>query len=310
MLREEIVRILERNGLKLSELSHELRNDKDLALIAIKSNPFSFQFVGELLIDDYGLIKFAYKYKKFSLNYNNPGGLELIEYCPIEIRHNVNFLLELLEFDFSIWKYFPEHYLNEEYFMKQAVSFNSQIITRAGEHLKNNREIVLIAAKNNGYFLNSTEFEHFVFDREIILEGCISNSSLINEKLPAVYKNDFLFIKELFERSRVYPISYTDVFPTELLFNKELVVCGLPENFELLMRVINERDYLYDEEFILNVFRRFPNHHKYLKVITKLIFLNLKKDDHDIKTANYIKHIRNLITNIHPTIEEIIEGKI
>jgi hypothetical protein len=72
--------LLRNNGLFLKYMDVEIRNDFDSVVIAIKSNPKSFEFVGEALNCNHELIKLILKEGAISIVQNIPN-IDLIELC-------------------------------------------------------------------------------------------------------------------------------------------------------------------------------------------------------------------------------------
>lgn len=300
MKKAEIIKVLKHNGLMLAEMSEVYRNDKQMVLFALENNPFALQYVGAKLIDDFEVVEYAYINKRSFANYENPGDLSLIQYTSQSFRSNEKVLLKLLRYDGLLINYFPAHYLQEVYFMKQAVSKNGMIMLLADENIKNNREIVLIAAKENGYFLSHSSFVQYHNDREMMLEGCISNVNLI-ESITSEFKNDFDFAKELFSKTKCPIHAMVNNFSENIWRNKDFILSAFVLNQELLLKVVTDMKCFNDEPFILKIFENFPREHMFLKVFFKLLLRswNWKKVQENVPNEkvilinNIVKSIRN-----------------
>lgn len=304
MNRLEIINTIKSDGLKLALISEENRNDKQIVRVALEQNPYALQFVGSKLNNDFEVVEYAFINKKEMVNYENPGGLSLIEYAYHSFRINEEILLNLLKYDLSLITYFPSHYLQEEYFMKKAVAKNGSVIRFANHNIKNNREIVLVAAKENGHFLLDNAFAQFYNDREIMLEGCVSNSNIIEDILPSEFKYDFEFVKELFSRTKCYVGSIKKNIPENIWRNKDFVLSSFILNSDLLLSVINDPLYFNDEVFILQIFDKMPQEHMFKKAFFKLL-LKIWKCDKKY-SSDKVQIIKEIIKK-HPELKVYID---
>ena len=301
---ELISTALKQNGLALAYLSELVKADKKIVLLAIEQNPYSIQFAAQSLIDDLEILKAAYSRDNIASNFENPGQLNLIQYASIEIQSNIVILLELLTYSSSLIHSFPPNFLSEEYFMSQAVTKNGTIIEYASDEIKNNRNIVLAAAKSNGNFMSYQRFNQFINDREIMLAACFSNSNVI-KYLPHDFKNDLDFVLELLKKSDCS--SNLQFFPEEFLYDKKVILNGFHYNYRLLLNVIRDKKLLNDEQFILQIFEEIKSNHKFFGAFLKLIefesYRKLLEDSNDIKIQtqkkNFMKNImkKNSATN-------------
>lgn len=75
------------DGLKLSDLSEELRSDKEIVLAAIEQNPYAIQFASQKLRDDEEVVEAALK-KRSSIysSIPNPGGNSVLNMLLHELR--------------------------------------------------------------------------------------------------------------------------------------------------------------------------------------------------------------------------------
>lgn len=302
MKRDEIKEKLKANGLLLAELDQETKEDKELVILAVTENPFSIQFASEALRDDLEVLTAAYKAKSFFREYKNPGGRSIIGYASQEQQNSIDLLLTLLKYDSGLIHHFPRHYLQEEYFMKKAVARNGIVIRFADEKIRYNRDLVLIAAKENGAFLMDNGFNHFLMDREVALNACISNSNVI-EYLPDEFKNDKNFVQGVLKNSYVGALMLQH-FPRSILKQKDVILDGFVENFDLITFVlVLEENLLHDDELIMEVFKRFPlDKENKLKFLSHLLINFWTK-----KHPNRKKNLKDALKSKSSLIKRVIE---
>ncbi len=277
MEKSEIIETLNENGLKLVDLDDHYKADKEMVILAIKENPYAIQFAAPQLRDDIEILESAYQRHCTSVRFKNPGKKSIIEYASPALQNNMEHLLRLLKYDSSLIHSFPYHYLQEEYFMKQAVSRNGTVIRYASQEIKNNRAIVLEAAKENGIFLQIQSFQQFVNDREIMMAACISHAGVI-ELLLDEFKNDLSFVVELLKNADCGGNAIRHL-PAAILQNKEVIFNGFILNKYLLLAVIRNKILLNDDAFILMIFEKFPPNHNFIKVFCQLLLIYWRKHE-------------------------------
>lgn len=274
---EELVSIaLQKNGLALQYLSDSQKANKKLVLLAVSQNPFAIQFASPALRDNEKVIIQAYQRYQSSWWSENPGGLNVINYVSQAQRSNLKLLLRLLKYDFELIFRFPEHYLQEEYFMQKAVSINGEVINHASLSIRYNRSIVLAAAKSRARFILSPLFDRFWTDREIMLAACSTDSDVF-DVLPRAFKYDPSFFIKLLKTSRVSPKNLITL-PKVILHNKEVILNGFELNTELLHQALKYDKLLNDDNFILKVYEKLSPSHTYFKVFSKLLLYYFRKN--------------------------------
>lgn len=149
----------------IKNIPNFLENDKNLALIALKKNPESYQYLSKSLLSDKDI-------------------------CFLAVKHYSNF------------KSIPKKYQNDKIFIEQSINFNSSFSTPITQFLPieilKNRDLMLKAVE-----LNPLNFKHIdkslQEDKEIIFFAIQSpgNFQLLNENI----KNDINFVKKLINKS-------------------------------------------------------------------------------------------------------------
>ncbi len=237
--RKIIIEKLKLDGLLLSDLEDHCKSDKELVIIAIQENPYAIQFAALPLRDDVEVVEAALR-AYYSSSKPNPGGYCIINYASERIRDDEDLLLSWLQYDHELVLNFPENYLSEEYFMKKAVSKNPMVLFYGSQEIKNNRQLVLLGAKNGAWFLSETGFSQFHTDREIMLEACKSESYFL-EILHDQFKNDHDFVLEVLKNCNT-GTSVIRFIPNSILIDKEIIINGFLLNRELLLLVLRNRD--------------------------------------------------------------------
>jgi hypothetical protein len=273
---EELVSIaLQQNGLALQYLSESQKANKKLVLLAVTQNPFAIQFAAPALRDNEKVLTQAYQRFPFLWS-ENPGGLDVIDYASPAQRSNLKLLLRLLKYDFELIFRFPEHYLQEEYFMQKAASIHGEVINHASLSIRYNRSIVLAAAKSRSRFILSPLFDRFWTDREIMLAACSTDSDVF-DVLPRTFKYDPSFFIKVLKNSRVSPKNLITL-PKIILHNKEVILNGFELNSELLHQALKYDKLLNDDNFILKVYEKLSPSHMYFKVFSKLLLYYFRKN--------------------------------
>jgi hypothetical protein len=273
---EELVIIaLQQNGLALQYLSESQKANKKLVLLAVTQNPFAIQFAATALRDHEKVLTQAYQRYPFWW-FENPGGLDVIDYASPAQGTNMKLLLRLLKYDSELIFRFPEHYLHEEYFMQKAVAINGKVIKFASLTIQYSRSIVLAAAKSNACFMLSPPFDQFWTDREIMLAACISDSDVFNV-LPRAFKYDVSFIVKVLKNSRAARKNLLSL-PKIILHHKEVILNGFELNPDLLLLALKLDKLLKDDDFILKVYEKLWPQHPYFKVVSKLLLYYFRKN--------------------------------
>ena len=134
--------------------------------------------------------------------------------------------------------------------MYQAVSRNAKCINQASLEIKQNRQIVLAAAKQDGHFICSSIFQLFWDDREILL-AAVSSSSVFPTCISDEYKSDDEFVDIIISNCEF--INQLFVIPKEILYSQK----GILENNRfkkcfLNLSTTNDRFFLLKKVLIHN----------------------------------------------------------
>lgn len=145
--KDVVITAVRNNGDALQYASEELQNDKDVAMTALLTSPIAFGYISEMLRSDKEIILHALAQK-----YMDPFG-EVIN-----------------DLDFSISENIPENLKSEKDFVLQMVNVNGMALGCVSDELKVDKDVVMLALKNNGKAYAHFEWEDDTFyDKELIL---------------------------------------------------------------------------------------------------------------------------------------------
>lgn len=137
----DIIKILvKKRPASILDLDNSYRNNKELILLAITSNPNAIQYASERLKGDAEVVLSSFK----GLN-----AASAFQYASAELK-------------------------NDLLFIKKAVQINGLIIQYVGKEIKKDKEISLLAVQQNGAALQYL-FKKFKKDKEVILKAIQQN---------------------------------------------------------------------------------------------------------------------------------------
>ena len=216
---DEVLNELKIDGNQLEFASEEFRNNYDLCALAISQNFAAIRFCSERLKANKEIALLAIR--KSAYRSNEISGSEIFNNIISEtLKDDLEFVFEAFIVNSSVFP--PEYLLNDFYFMYQVVKRNGRLISFGGREIRQDRQIVLTAAKQCGDFLcDSMHYELFWNDREIALAAAASSRSPI----PCVFSNfsdDTEFIN--FIISNAYNFSKLNQIPKEKLYSSNGVL--------------------------------------------------------------------------------------
>jgi len=216
---DEVLNELKIDGNQLEFASEEFRNNYDLCALAISQNFAAIRFCSERLKANKEIALLAIR--KSAYRSNEISGSEIFNNIISEtLKDDLEFVFEAFIVNTSVFP--PEYLLNDFYFMYQVVKRNGRLISFGGREIRQDRQIVLTAAKQCGDFLcDSMHYELFWNDREIALAAAASSRSPI----PCVFSNfsdDTEFIN--FIISNAYNFSKLNQIPKEKLYSSNGVL--------------------------------------------------------------------------------------
>jgi hypothetical protein len=250
---EDTLKALNLDGNQLQFASETFKDNLELCQAAVNQNFASIRFCSDRLKGDKDIALLAISKTGLSENDGVNASVIYNNIISQSLRDDLDFILNAYLLN-SIYIRPPEYLLGDLFFMHQVVSKNGMLIRYASIELRQNRQLVLIAAKQDGRFLCENNFQMYWDDREIALAASISSS----EYLPCI-SNHFISDPEFLDGIISNAINIKKVFliPENLLYSnngvlnlKNLTSCLLNLNsgdkLLLLIRLI-EYDFLTKE---------------------------------------------------------------
>jgi hypothetical protein len=218
---DEVLKELKIDGNQLEFASEEFRNNYDLCALAISQNFAAIRFCSERLKANKEIALLAIGRSNIMKN-DGITAKEVFENIISQtLIDDLDFILEAFVAN-SFYIRPPEYLLHDFYFMYQVVKRNGRLISFGSTEIRQDRQIVLTAAKQCGDFLcDSMHYELFWNDREIALAAAVSSF----EPIPCVFSNfsdDTEFINLII--SNAYNFSKLNQIPKEKLYGSNGVL--------------------------------------------------------------------------------------
>jgi hypothetical protein len=176
----------------LKYLPKEVRNNKEIALVAVRNNCRAIKSVSKQLKNDRDVVLAAVR--GFGL---------ALRYASEELRNDREIVLEAVRSDGEA---VSERFGNDREIVLEAVRNHGDIIKYASERLKNDKEIVLEAIRSDSDAVKYIP-ERFRDNKEIVLEVIKANPHkttdkyILNKYVSERLRNDPKFLKEVKEIS-------------------------------------------------------------------------------------------------------------
>lgn len=216
---DEVLQELKIDGNQLEFASDEFRNNYELCAAAISQNFSAIRFCSDGLKANKEIALLAIGKSDFTRN--QISGTEIFNHIISEtLKDDLDFVFEAFLANSSVIP--PEYLLSDFYFMYQVVKRNGILIKFGSREIRQDRLIVLAAAKQCGDFLcDSMHYELFWNDRQIALAAAISSF----EPIPCVFSNfsdDTEFINLII--SNAYNFRKLNQIPKEKLYSRDGVL--------------------------------------------------------------------------------------
>ena len=140
---EIVLAAVKRQGHQLMDASGRLQGDRNTVIEAVKNNHSALEFASKELRDDEGIIMTAIEYYTRKSRYITLS-LKLLNYASLELRDN-------------------------KMIVSKAVGLNALELEYASDRLKQEKEIVLAAVKNDGRSLRFVSAPKIIDDQEIAM---------------------------------------------------------------------------------------------------------------------------------------------
>ena len=269
--KEIVFAAVKKNGKSLQFASKNLKNDKEIALAAIKEKYCALEFASDYLKDDEQIIietYNAFQHQRIPIGkISEHCKLQPIEYASERLQNSEEFLFKALKFDKDVIDKFPFEYRAEKFFMMKAVQINGTVIIEASPELKNDRSLVLAAARENGWFLGFEAFSNFRNDIEIAAAACANSPYLIDE-VPEYFKQDKDFIITVLKGGDIPPM-HIDKLDINILMQRDVILEVFNTSTHILL-LADKHDAL-DEELLLEIIEKADDSNYTLSFICKII---------------------------------------
>lgn len=133
------------------------RNDRDVVLEAIKTNPY-------FILD----ADAEFRNERNIMLYVSKEVAELFQFSSDNLKEDKSYCLEIVSRYGSLLEYVSPNLRSDVDVVKSAVKANGEALTYASDSLKDNREIVLLAVQDFGFALKYAS-ERLKNDKELVL---------------------------------------------------------------------------------------------------------------------------------------------
>jgi hypothetical protein len=175
---EEVLNALMIDGNQLQFANNEFKDNYELCYTAISQNFSAIRFCSDRLKSNNKIALLAIS-KSSILTKDGVDGIVIFKEIISEtLRGDLEFIFEAYIANSRCIRP-PEYLLNEMYFMLQVVRRSGGLIRDGSLSIKQNRQIVLAAAKQNGEFFCDSEFQTFWNDREVALAAAKTSYSFL-----------------------------------------------------------------------------------------------------------------------------------
>ena len=212
---DEVITGLKLDGNQLQFVSENFRDNFELCYTAVNQTFSSIRFCSDRLKSDKEIALLAIS--KTILNQKKDGisGRDIFEsIIGQSLRDDFDFILEAFINNSEIQP--PEYLLNDLYFMYKVVARKGILIRYASNDIRQNRKIVLLAAKQDGRFLCDINFQIFWNDREIALAASCSSYNFL-DCISVEFLSDPEFLEAIISNAK----NITKIFniPNDFLFS-------------------------------------------------------------------------------------------
>lgn len=205
---KEIVSILLNvNGLLLSSVGHELKDDLNLVLIAVRNNGLALDFCTPLMKNRIDVVKTALKSTHVSLKF---AGLQIlkdktfllsyainhfysssfnVKYFHESLREDADFMMEVVRKNSYTFPFLPHRFRADQAFILRILPTNPFfIVQHMARNLRRDEEIVKLLLSINGIFF-SFVYQYFGENRKFILQA-VKNNGLALEYMNETFRGD------------------------------------------------------------------------------------------------------------------------
>ena len=159
------------DGALISFASKDLKNNKELGLLAVSQNPVAFIYLSEELQAERELLLIACLNWDINLSFENFS--HPLAYTSNNLKDDNEIVLKALEKYPWALEFASKRLLNDKSFILPILKNNGILIEYVSEGLKNDIDVVSIAVENNGMAYELLE-DYELFDNEFVFSKAIS----------------------------------------------------------------------------------------------------------------------------------------
>ena len=196
--KEEALKAVEQDGLKLEECSDELRNDKDVVLEAVRNREKAMKFVSEDLRNDEEVIRAALLR---GTTYRSEMGIAF-SFLSDKIKDNEEMALMSLGFFHGSFQYFSNRLKNDEDFLVKAVAINDRTLRFIDDRFKNDTNFIQKVIDNFDHYRLAYRKQ---FARSLG-ENITDNKEMMKQIIEKADFNNFQYASDQLKKDRDFII--------------------------------------------------------------------------------------------------------
>ena len=196
--KEEALKAVEQDGMKLKECSDELRNDKDVVITALMNRERAMEFVPEELKYDEEVLRRALAN---SVTPRYELGIALT-FLPDELRNSEKVILMSIELFAYSFKYAPDKFKNDEDFLVEAAVVNINVLNYVDKKFKNDANFIQKVIDNFDHYRLAYRKQ---FARSLG-ENITDNKEMMKQIIEKADFNNFQYASERLKKDRDFII--------------------------------------------------------------------------------------------------------
>ena len=223
--KEVMLIAVENNGFMLKYASDKLKDDKDIVLKAVNQNGLALIYASDRLKNDKEVVLKAIESNTYA-----------IEYASDELKKDKDIILKLIEKDgngFVYPAYFTDELKDDKEFMLKAIERNALLLIDASNRLKDDKDVVLKAVNKNGSAL-IYDSDRLKNDKDVVLKAIESNVYAIEYASDELKKDKDIILKFIEKDANAYSY-YMYIFNNKLDDDREFISKAIEVNARVLM---------------------------------------------------------------------------
>jgi len=198
-------------------ISDRLKNDKEIAMLTVKTNGCSLNKFSENIRSNKEIIIEAIKQDPFAMIYISD-----------KIKNNSEFIIHCIQ-NYNVYPYLPSKISQVKKFVLAAIKIKGDYFQNLPYGLQNDKEIALEAIKKDGLNISYISKKKLRNDKEIALTAIRENGSTI-QYLKSKFRNDKNIALEVVKQDGYY-IQYLE---PKLAIDEDIIIEALRKNNDVL----------------------------------------------------------------------------